>query len=252
MSMLRLITAFVLALVVTSSATAAQDPQGLAILTQTFKALGGTLPVDSQASGTFDRVTGGIEDSGTIQILTRGYTQTAETITSGGNTTEIVYSQGYAAQKDEKGSALFSLEYSLSADSAVFPLITVAAAIQDPNSTIQFVGKETLNGVDAYHLTVSRGLADQNFKDLLAFSQKDIWVATDTGLPLEISYQMRDGEASAPSIAAALFFSDYRSVNEVMYPFLISKNVNGPPYMTIKISSVSFGVGLSDQDFALK
>lgn len=231
---------------------AAQDPQGLAILTQTFKTLGGTLPIDSQASGTFDRVSGAVEDTGTIQILTRGYMQTAETITSGGNTTEIVYSQGYAAQKDEKGSSLFSLEYALSSDSAVFPLITIAAAIQDPNSTIQFVGKETLNGVSAYHLTVSRGLTDQNFKDVLAFSQKDIWVAIDTGLPLEVSYQMRDGDGSAPAIPAALFFSDYRPVNEVMYPFLISKNVNGTPYMTIKITNVSFGIGLSDQDFALK
>jgi hypothetical protein len=250
--MLRITIAFTLLLLAVSSAMATQDPQGLAILTETFKALGGTLPVDSQASGTFDRVSGAVEDTGTIQILTRGYTQTAETITSGGNTTEVVYSQGYGAQKDDKGSTLFCLEYSLSADSAVFPLITVAAAIQDPNSMIQFVGKETLNGVTAYHLTVSRGLTDQNFKDLLSFSQKDIWVATDTGLPLEISYQMRDGEGSVPAIPAALFFSDYRPVNEVMYPFLISKNVNGTPYMTIKISSVSFGVGLSDQDFALR
>ena len=65
--MVRITTAFALVLVVTTSAMGSPISQGLAMLTQTFKALGGTLPVDSQASGTFNRVSGAVEDTGTVQ-----------------------------------------------------------------------------------------------------------------------------------------------------------------------------------------
>lgn len=108
-----------------------RDPQAIAVLAQAFKALGGTVPPDSLASGTFARVSGSTSDTGSIQIMTRGYSQTAEKITAGCTTTSVVYSQGYSAQKNGSGTTRFSLERSLSSDSAMFPLITIAAAQDD-------------------------------------------------------------------------------------------------------------------------
>ena len=229
-----------------------RDAKAIAILTQTFKALGGSLPADSQASGTFDRVAGSTKDSGSIQVLTRGYTQTSETLAVGDTTTQLVFSQGYAVQKDDRARVRLSLERSLSSDSAIFPLVLVAAAVQDPNSGVQFIASETVNGVAAYHVKVWRIISDQNFAGLSEFAAKDIWVATDSGLPLEVAYEVRDGDGAASGTPVAIFFSDYRSVNGIVYPFLIAKNVNGTPYMTIHISNVSFDTGLTDSDFALR
>lgn len=227
-----------------------RDPQAITILAQAFKALGGTVPPDSLASGTFARVSGSTSDTGSIQILTRGYSQTAERLTVGGTTTSVVYSQGYSGQKNGSSTARFSLEKSLSSDSAMFPLITIAAA-QDPTSGAQFVGNETVNGAAAYHLRIWRNLADKNFSGLSAFAIKDIWIDAASGLPLEVAFDMRDGDGSTPHIPVALFFSDYRSVSGILYPFQISKSLNGTPYMAIAISSVAFGTGLTDLDFGL-
>lgn len=249
-----LVTFFVVVLTLAQSSTQSpifrRDPQAIAILAQTFKALGGIVPPDSQASGTFARVSGSSSDTGTIQIMTRGYSQTAEKLTVGGATTSVVYSQGYSVQRNASSTIRFSLERSLSSDSAMFPLITIAAA-QDPSSGAQFVGNESLNGTAAYHLRIWRNIADPNFSGLSAFAVKDIWLNAASGLPLEVAFEMRDADGSAPSIPVALFFSDFRSVSGIMYPFLISKNVNGTPYMNIAISQVAFGTGLTDLDFGL-
>lgn len=227
-----------------------RDAQALTILAQTFKALGGVVPPDSQASGTFARVSGSTSDTGSIQVMTRGYSQTVEKVTSAGTTTSVIYSQGFSGQKDASGITRFSLERSLSSDSAMFPLITIAAA-QDPTSGAQFVGNEIVNGVTAYHLRIWRNISDQNFTGLSAFAIKDIWINAASGLPLEIAFDMRDADGSAPHIPVALFFSDYRSVNGILYPFQISKSLNGTPYMAIAISSVAFGMGLTDLNFSL-
>lgn len=227
-----------------------RDPQAITILAQSLKALGGVVPPDSQASGTFARVSGSTSDTGSIQIMTRGYSQTVEKMTAGGITTSVIYSQGYSAQKNASGVNRSSLERSLSSDSAMFPLITIAAA-QDPSSGAQFVGNETLNGIAAYHLRIWRNISDQNFNGLSAFAIKDIWINAASGLPLEIAFDTRDADGSAPRIPVALFFSDYRSVSGILYPFMISKSLNGTPYMAISISNVAFGAGLTDLDFAL-
>jgi hypothetical protein len=227
-----------------------RDSQAIAILAQAFKALGGTVPPDSLASGTFARISGSTSDTGSIQIMTRGYSQTAEKITAGGTTTSVVYSQGYSGQKNGSGTSRFSLERSLSSDSAMFPLITIAAA-QDPTSGAQFVGNETVNGTAAYHLRIWRNLADQNFSGLSAFAIKDIWINSASSLPLEVTFDMRDADGSAPHIPVALFFSDYRSTSGIMYPFQISKSLNGTPYLAIAISNVAFNTGLTDLDFSL-
>ena len=195
-------------------------------------------------------MSGSTSDTGSIQVLTRGYSQTAEKLTVGGTTTSVIYSQGYSVQKNASGISRFSLERSLSSDSAIFPLITIAAA-QDPSAGAQFVGKEIVSGVAAYHLRTWRNIPDQNFNGLSAFAIKDIWINAASGLPLEVAFDMRDADGSAPHIPVALFFSEYRSVSGILYPFMISKSLNGTPYMAISISNVAFGVGLTDLDFAL-
>ena len=229
-----------------------RDPQALAIATQAYKVLGGTLPADSRAIGTYSRVAGSTEDSGTIEVLIRGWNQTSTKITNSDGTTEVVYSRGYAVQKDTSGVIQFSLEKSVSSMSAISPLTIIAAAVLDTSSTVQFVATESVNGTAAYHIRVCLGSPDQNFTaNINTLGTKDIWLATDSELPLEISYQTRDSFGNVP-IPVTYLFSQYKSVNSVLYPFQIQKSFNGTPYMTVSMTSVASGVGLTDQNFSLQ
>ena len=162
-----------------------------------------------------------------------------------------MYSRGYAVQKDQSGVAQFTLEKSLSSDAAISPLAIIAPAVLDINSTVQFVATETVNGKAAYHIRVCPGSPDQNFTAKInALGAKDVWLATDTSLPLEISYQLLENWGDV-AIPVAFFFSQYQAVNGVLYPFQVQESLNGTPYMAISLTSVASGVGLTDQNFSL-
>lgn len=72
------------------SAQVKRDPQALSVATQAFKALGGAFPTDSRAIGNYDRVVGSSEDTGTVEILTRGTGQTSEKLTNSSRTSQVV------------------------------------------------------------------------------------------------------------------------------------------------------------------
>lgn len=126
-----------------ASAQAQRDPQAVAIATQAFNALGGSVPSDSRATGNYNRVIGSSQDTGSIEILTRGSDQTSEKITNVGGTSQVVYSRGYASRGDSNGVTRLTLERSLSSDSPAFPIAVLAPAVLDANSTVQFVGTDS-------------------------------------------------------------------------------------------------------------
>jgi len=232
------------------SAQAQRDSQAVAIAKLAYQALGGTLPNDSRAVANYDRVAGDSEDTGTIEVLTRGADQTSEKLTNSGGTTQVVYSRGYGFQKDVKGISRFTLEKSLASNSVVFPMVVIATAVLNPNSSVQFVGLESVNGKGVNHIRICPSSPDQNFTNITSFGTKDVWVEAGSGLPVQIAYQIFDSEGSAP-IPMAISYSNYQQVSGTMYPFQIQASKNGTPYMAITITSVAFNVGLTDQNFPL-
>ena len=228
-----------------------RDPAAVSVALQAYNALGGILSVDSRAQGAYDRTIGSSEDTGTIEILTRNYNQTSEELTSSTGTTRTVYSRGYGSQWNGASSTPLALEKSLASSSIIFPQVVIAPAVQDPNSTVLLIGAETVNGVLTNHIRICGSSPDQNFADIVSFATKDVWVATDSGLPIEISVQVFDSQG-APPVPVTAFFSNYRSVSGVLYPFRAEVWMNGTFYNSITISNVAFGVGLTDQDFPLR
>jgi hypothetical protein len=128
-----------------------RDGHAITLATQAYHALGGTLPSDSKIQGNYSRVVGSSQDSGTIEVLTRGLNQTSTKITNSEGTAEVVYSRGYAVQKDQKGIERFTLEKSLASIASVSPLVIIASAVLDPKATAQFVGAESVDGKPANH-----------------------------------------------------------------------------------------------------
>ncbi len=250
--------AFVLSSLLVSVCLAAQqvpqrDPQAVAILQQSLAAMGGSVPTDSVATGTIVVVAGSTTETGTIRILSRGADQSSEQIHTTTGNRAVIYSRGFA--NETRGTTVNSLQMELvvSSQSPDFPLPLFVGALSNSDFAFQYVGQETLDGSPVQHIRFWNTFSSKpRLQKVAEFSVKDVWVDAASGLPRKLSYDRRAGGGSAPRIPVAIFFSDYRNIGGVLYPFLIKKSYNGTPWTTITIQNVAFNTGLTDANFPVQ
>ncbi len=230
-----------------------RDPQAVAVLQQSLRAMGGTVPADSVATGTVVVVAGSTTENGTIRILTRGWDQSAEQLQLPSGNRAVVYSRGLANELHGATATSLQLELVATSQSPVFPFAILAGALTNPEVALQYVGLETLDGSPAHHIRFWNTFSSNpRFQELAEFSVKDLWIDAASGLPHKLAYDRRAGGGASPRIPAVVSFSDYRKVGGVLYPFLIQKSPNGTPWTTITVQSVSFNTGLTDSDFLVQ
>jgi hypothetical protein len=228
------------------------DSQALAVLNKAVTVMGGSVLQDSTAIGTVTVTAGSDTESGTIKILTRGSTQTLEQITTSSGTTQAIYSNGLANDSNHIATKTkYSLELAASSQSALFPLPLLSAILSSTDSAFRYIGLENIDGAGCHHLRTWNTYSSQpDLQYLSPFSYREIWINATTGLPSRIAYSMRAGSGAEPAIPVEITFSDYRSVSGVLYPFQISHSLNGTPWLSVTISSVSLNTGLADSTFS--
>ena len=230
-----------------------RDPQAIVILQRSVVAMGGVVPSDSVATGNIQIVAGSKTENGRIRILTRGVDQAAEQIQTSEGSRVLVYSRGSAAEIEGTSTKSLSLELAASSRSPTFPFCLIASALNNADSAFQYLGLETLDGQPAHHIRFGNTFASSpRLQHLAEFSVKDLWVDSVTGLPRKLAYDRRAGGGAEPRIPVAVFYSDYRNIGGVLYPFLIQKSFNGTPWATITIQQVTFNTGLTDNDFPVQ
>ncbi|MCI0353906.1 MAG: hypothetical protein L0099_02540 [Acidobacteria bacterium] len=233
-------------------ASVTRDPQAAEILAQAVAAMGGTVPADSRAEGKFERVAGSSTDAGTVRVLTRGTTQSTEQIeSSDGKHEDAVYSQGEARRAENGTAGKATLELAASSQSALFPLPLLYAALTDTSGGLEFVGVEALEGRQALHLRFWKSYPQPRLRHLSDFSRREAWIDAQSGLPVKLAWVEREALGPEEGLRVEVFYSDFRSVGGVLYPFLVTKSLNGTPALTIRIDSVVFNTGASDADFAV-
>ncbi len=228
-----------------------RDPQAAAVLQQSIAAFATTSPTDSLANGTVTLVEGSTTQSGTIQILTRGITQTMETLNLPEGQRSVIYSSGRATEVSGDQTTDPPLELIVTDQCPDFPLPFLQSALNSSDEALLYIGQETLNGASVQHVQVWNTFASKpRLQKLAPFSARDIWFDTSSGLPLKIAYSRRaEGGPGVPIIPVEVFFSNYKNVAGVLYPFEINKSYNGTPWQTITIQNVSFNTGLTDAQF---
>lgn len=233
-----------------TTSTPQRDPQATALLQSALRAMGGSIPLDSVATGNVVIVAGSLTSSGTVRILTRGTDQTSEQLTLPQSTQTVIYSRGAANEIDGANTQTLSLERTASCHSPSFPLPFLAAAFANLDEALQYVGQETLGKAQVQHIrTWNTYNSNPSLQFLSDFTITDIWLDASTNLPLTISVTRRNGSGSQPKTPIVFSYSDFRSANGVLYPYQIQESVNGTPWATITIQSVVLNTGLTDADF---
>ncbi len=230
-----------------------RDAQAVVILQQSFVAMGGTVPADSVATGTITVVAGSTTETGTARILTRGVDQSAEQIQTTAGKRAVIYSRGQASEVQNASVRSLQMELVVTSQSPDFPLPLLAAALNNSDTAIKYVGLETIGGSTLYHVQFWNAFsANVRLQPLAPFSTRDIWIDSVTGRPNKLSYERRATRGSGPGVHFEVFFSDYRNVNGVLYPFLIQKSANAVHLLTINIQTVTPNNGLTDADFPVR
>jgi hypothetical protein len=235
------------------STTVQRDPQAIAIVQQSLTAITINIPADSSATGTVTVVEGSTTLAGTIQILTRGAGQTAETVTLPNSQRQVIYSSGDAKEVTAGQSVIPPLELAVTDQCPDFPLPFLLSSLSSPDVAFRYIGLETLNGTVVQHIQIWNTFAsNSHLQQLAPFSMRDIWFDAQNRLPVKVAYVRRTGGIAQPSFAIELSFSSYANINGVLYPFQIKKSFNGTPWETIMIQSVAFNVGLTDAQFQVQ
>jgi len=221
-------------------------------LQQSILNMGTAAPGDSTATGTITTIAGSLTENGTITIMTRGSDQTFEQIQTPHGST-IVYSQGQASRLENSSPVALPMERAVTSQCELFPLPLLVGALNSPDVAYKYVGLETLNGATVHHIQLWNSFASiAPLQSIAAFSVRDVWIDSNSSLPVKIFYARRDAGGSAPSFAMEVFFSDYRRISGVLYPFSIQESFNGTPWATIAIQNVALNTGLTDANFPVQ
>lgn len=230
-----------------------RDPQAVAIMQQSIAAMANNTPSDSSASGAAAITEGSTAKTGTIQILTRGSGQTAETITLSDTQRAVIYSNGNALEVDGNQSVSPPMESIVTDQCPDFPLPLLLGFLNNQDEAFLYIGQETVDAVTVQHIQVWNTFASvPHIQQLGSFSVRDIWFSSATGFPVKIAYTRRAGGGAVPSFLVEVTFANYTNVNGILYPFQISKSYNGTPWEAITIQSVTFNTGLTDAQFQVQ
>ena len=228
-----------------------RDAQAVAFLQAAIKAMGGVAPSDSTATGSVTATVASESQGGTIQIYTRATDQSSEAVSLPNLSQTTIYSHWIAGQLN--GSApqqQLTDQLAATSQTALYPLPLLVGAVNNPDASLQYVGQETVDSAVTQHIRFWNTFASNpHLQPVAPFSIHDVWIDTSTGLPVKISFTQQAAAGRAFKTLVELDFSNYRQTSGFAYPYTIKKSLNGTPWLTISIQSVSFNTGLQYSQF---
>jgi outer membrane lipoprotein-sorting protein len=104
---------------------------------------------------------------------------------------------------------------------------------------IELVGKDEVDGTNVYHLKVTKK----------GGPAQDYYLDTATGLEKRISVSVQAPNGSA--VTNVTEFSDYRSVDGCLVPFVLKQRQNGTLISTTTLDKIEFNVPIEDSYFKM-
>ncbi len=240
----------------TTTNTPQRDPQAIAILQQCLNLAGGVSTVgtlaDYTASGTITYHMAVQDVPGSVAIYGRGLDQFRMDVTMPTGVHSWVASHGKAFEKAEDGtvSQVLGLSF-ISPSSLFFPYIQLVQALKDKSFSIEFKGLTTVDGNSTYDIRVRRGFAlPDGTAQTTEIGALDVFIDATSSQIIMTREEVRPPRNSAEGPPHEMRFSDYRSINNVLVPFLVSETVGGQSTWQVQLSDLSFNSGLTDSNFA--
>lgn len=136
----------------------------------------------------------------------------------------------------------------------MFPFLALLDWTSNSDAIVSDEGVEVIEGVNLRHFLVERLPSELSDPDLQQAYRKmsrcEVYIDPASMLPVRIRYyeHPKDWRFDIP---IDVVFSDFRSVNGVLMPFVSTRYLHGQEVDEFHFSTMTFGVSLSESDFSL-
>ena len=153
-----------------------------------------------------------------------------------------LWSTDFQTQKPEKSDQETTANVKLDLNDFPDPLVNY----RSKNYQLSLVGKENINGTEAFKLLLTREsilIQGKTAEDRLFY-----YVDSKTFFPVAKEFEMKHGPISGSVMVILL--GDYRSIDGLYFPFSMSQGVKDAPPQPIMVESVELNPKVSAKDFA--
>ncbi len=242
----------------TDSAEPAQkDPQGVAVVQQAITVMGGATlaqgSLDSVSTGTL--VIGGPTPAAfPITIKTKGTRKLRSELERPNGKGVRILNEGKAANIRADGRVRHLIrENTLAERISHIPLLSLLAEYQDAAVEVKLEAPVLVDGKPAAVVALSIVSVDLNnsVENPREATRTTFVVDAGTGFIAEVRYTSHAENDSTHTRPVVIRYSDYRQVSGLWVPFRQTTYLDGRLESELVLSSVAFGVGLSDSEFEL-
>jgi hypothetical protein len=248
-------TAVCLFLTVVHPTMNAQAPTARQLIEHAIQAL--AVSQDAMESKSF-ALTGnmlpeGSADSQAIRVLVRGLYDIRFEIAHQDGSTHLVVTRagGTGALRDAAGRVTKITRNARAGTEVPFlPLPGMLADLLVSAGQVTDLGIDTVGDHPVHHLVISRRFPQGSDPDgtMTAHSTIDIFIDSENFLIVKLAHTAAD-LSGRRGIARSVTFADYRPVNGIMVPFLITESLDGQKTWSIAVSSIDFNRKCQDTDF---
>jgi hypothetical protein len=243
-------------LAVAAPQTVERDPQALALIASSLKALTGGVAVNDvilQASASY--VAGSDQESGTATLTARGNQQGIVQLNLSAGSRQEIRNGPAGAWSGPDGTAYCMANHNCRTDASwFFPALTLEAASADPQTSVSYLGTDTSKGRPLVHVQVARPISGQDPSVtalILALTSMDIYFDPQSFLPVVLDFNAHPDNDANTNIPVEIQFGNFQSMGGGLVPFRIQKYLQGTLTLDLVVSNVSINSGVPDSAFTL-
>src|SRR6185312_6783355 len=129
-----------------------------------------------------------------------------------------------------------------------FPALS-ALSRNDSSAVLSYIGKETRNGANVYHLQSHRYVPNKNASVVAVLQQLstvDFFLDAASMLPIAMTFNNHPDNDQNPNLLVEIQFDGYSTFEGVLVPTHIRKSLDGNPILDFVVNAASFNTGPSD------
>lgn len=234
-----------------------QDPQAVSILTQCLNAAGGSAALsgvqDFTAAGTITYNWADQAVSGPVTVYGKGLAEFRMDANVSGGTQSLIVNGTGGNSIPVNGSAVSVPFFNLmTAGSLTFPAARVVAALNNPSTSLTYIGSVSWNGSQAYQVHVSPPVDPTLTLNgaLSGLGQFDLFIDPTSSQLLELAENVWSNTDTSQSYLHEIIFSNYTTTSSLSVPLSITEKIAGQQTWSMSITSITFNNGLSDSLFS--
>jgi len=238
------------------TAAPARDPQALALIASSLKALTGRVAVhDVIMEATANYIAGSDEESGTATLTARGNQQSSVQLNLDGGTRQEIRNGPAGAWSGPDGTAHSTATHNCWTDASwFFPALTLEAVASDPQTAISYLGPDTSKGEPLLHLRLMRAPPRQSAGvtiHTLGLSAMDIYLDPNSFLPMVIDFDTHPDIDANTTIPVEILFGNFQRNSGGLVPLHIQKHLQGTLLLDLVVTNVALNAGVPQSAFTL-